>query len=131
MAYKIPDFVVPVDVYTVAAGAHTLRFSTMGNMMVGRTVKFPIGAGEENTGITALSVQLALPALTDVRDASCGGDSDIVDCPAGSGRFYIVLGVEDVGKTFPNEFRVASLAKIWNFVGNGAGLTAPWPTPIP
>lgn len=48
-------------------------------------------------------IALRLPALTDVQP------QDTVECPAGSGRLYVVLGVEDLHKGFSNEYRVAGL----------------------
>lgn len=68
---------------------------------------------------------LLLPALTDIRPAHAGGgQADAVECPAGSGRFYNVLSVEDQHKGFPNEYRFAVL----NTNPNRAGY---WPTPTP
>jgi hypothetical protein len=66
---------------------------------------------------------LLLPALTDIRATYTNGSFDVVDCPAGSGRIYAVVFVDDSGKGFANEHRVACLSQY-----NAAGL---WPTPIP
>ena len=59
---------------------------------------------------------LLLPALTDVRYTGVGGTSDsfydIVEVPAGSARWYWVLSVDDAGKGFANEHRVAELQAI-------------------
>lgn len=73
-------------------------------------------------GVWPLHVMhLLLPALTDVRDRfSNGGPSDVVEVPAGTGRFYFVVGVDDIGKGFPNEHRCALI-----YQGNA------WPVPIP
>lgn len=65
---------------------------------------------------------IALPALTDV--ASARGlpfpFNDLIECPQGSGRFYEVLFVDDVGKGFANEHRIALVSKV-----------LPWPIPTP
>ena len=71
---------------------------------------------------------LLLPALTDIRSVVTfpgGGGSkcDIVECPLGSGRFYLVISVDDVGKGFGNEFRCAAI--------QATNLYGVWPTPIP
>lgn len=56
---------------------------------------------------------LLLPARTDIRptygfgDGATGGDT--VECPKLSGRFYVVLGVEDVARGYDNEYRLALL----------------------
>ena len=70
---------------------------------------------------------LLLPAGTDIRDSTnysfTVDKTDMVEVPAASGRIYVVEWVDDVGKGFPNEFRVAAIAK-----ASGWGL---WPSPIP
>jgi hypothetical protein len=63
---------------------------------------------------------LLLPALTDIRDDQVGSFADLVEVPAGSGRFYQVLWVDDVAKGFANEYRGAHIYK-----------TGIWPIPIP
>lgn len=76
-------------------------------------------------------MELLLPALTDVRDLSCSGIEDVVECPAFSGRWYQVIGVDDVGKGFTNEYRVAILQKIYETIDPVDYLGLFWPTPIP
>ena len=65
---------------------------------------------------------LVVPMLTDI--ASARGlpfpFNDLVECPQGSGRFYEVLFVDDFGKGFANEHRIAMMTKI-----------PPWPVPTP
>jgi hypothetical protein len=68
---------------------------------------------------------LLLPKGTDVRDELNATGRDGVECPAGSGRFYEVIFVDDIGKGFPNEHRGATMEKTF-----GPGPTE-WPTPIP
>lgn len=43
--------------------------------------------------------------LTDVHWARALGGVDYLECPAGSGMFYKITSVEDVGRGFPNEWR--------------------------
>lgn len=54
---------------------------------------------------------LLLPKGTDIRFAfgNISQLADAVECPAGSGRYYIVIWVEDVAKGFANEYRRAEL----------------------
>lgn len=54
---------------------------------------------------------LLLPALTDVRDVWNGAGADMVEVPLGSGCYYIVHAVGEVGKGFDNEHRCAYLAR--------------------
>jgi hypothetical protein len=60
------------------------------------------------------------PPLTDIRDGSGPSGTDSLECPAGSGRFYYVTNVDDIGKGFTNEHRYALVQKY-----------PPWPEPIP
>jgi hypothetical protein len=68
-------------------------------------------------------MSLLLPVSTDVRGPQTAAPDTCVEVPAGSGRFYTILGVDDSGKGFPNEHRVALIAWTSSF---GA-----WPAPIP
>ncbi len=81
-----------------------------------------VGRGPAETASVPIDIQttwqpgvtLLVPALTDLRDMLSGTFEDIVEVPAGSGRIYQVKYVDDVAKGFPNEYRMAYLAKtIW------------------
>lgn len=73
------------------------------------------------------SGSMLFPAGTDVRDASCGPTPDVIECPAGSGRFYWVAFVDDIAKGFPNEHRWAVTPKLFT---DGI-YNYRWPKPIP
>lgn len=70
--------------------------------------------------VLILSWEILFPALTDIRDARNGLGQDLVEVPAGSGRLYEGLLVDDVAKGFTNEYRILYVQKAGN-----------WPTPIP
>jgi len=133
VAFTLPTFNLTCNIHTTAAGTNTFRLTSDCNLALGRRVTMLSGGfGTVAPGNMYGAVPtLLFPALTDVRDSSCGGGQDIIECPAGSGRWYTVELVDDIGKGFANEHRYAIVAKIWGFTGNGAGLTLPWPTPIP
>lgn len=131
MAFSLPTFNITVNIHTVAGGANVFRLSSPANLALGRRIAQPAAAGEQTGGLAGLTPTLLFPAGTDVRDSSCGGEMDIIEAPAGSGRWYLATLVDDIGKGFPNEHRFATLYKTWGFPGNGSGLTLPWPTPIP
>lgn len=78
-------------------------------------------------------MELLLPAGTDVRAPWNAGKPDLVECPAGSGRFYAVAWVDDIGKNFPNEHRIAWLVYFSAFVppGGSTGFPASSPVPLP
>lgn len=132
MAFNVPEMPLAVDIYTGPWASRVLRLSTVGNLAPGRrTVDGPFGWDAGNA-IGPLSVFLLLPAGTDIRDWSCGGhQTDFVDCPAGSGRWYGVLNVDDFGKGFPNEHRFAMIAKVFSFLNGTSYPALDWPTPIP
>jgi hypothetical protein len=81
---------------------------------------------------------LLLPAGTDI--AGYGSVSlsppfsDVVECPLGSGRFYVVVGVVDVGSGFGNAYRMAYVMQNTQLAiletGNPWGAPA-WPVPTP
>jgi hypothetical protein len=75
--------------------------------------------------------QLLLPSKTDIRDTSCAITGDVLECPAGSGRWYGVFSVDDFGKGFSNEFRVAWIGKIFEDLDPLAFPGLFWPAPIP
>jgi len=131
MAFTQPTFNLLCNIFTVASGAHTFRLDSVCNLAFGRRVTERISTPAGPFENISLSPTLLLPAETDIRDTSCGGEGDLVEVPAGSGRFYSVNGVDDAGKGFDNEHRVAILIKAWGFPGNEWGLTSNWPTPIP
>lgn len=72
------------------------------------------------SGTPFLWMLVMLPSATDIRPPNSAGGADKVEMPAGSGRFYQVQFVDDIGKGFPNEHRFAILAQM-----------GVWPTPIP
>lgn len=136
MAFTLPDFNLTCDIYTAGSpnqfNDKVFRLSSPCNLAFGRRVMVFPGEWAQDNGTGTPSAQLLLPALTDIRDwpGSPSPGPDIVECPAGTGRWYIVLGVDDLGKGFVNEHRYALIAKIGAFFG-AAWAGATWPTPIP
>jgi len=131
VAFTLPDFNLTCDIYTGPWTSKVLRLSTDCNLAQGRRV-VPVWIFEVVAPtVYTLSTQLLLPAGTDVRDGSCGGQPDLVDVPAGSGRWYSVMTVDDMGKGFPNEYRLAILHKIFEQMNPVLFPGANWPTPIP
>lgn len=74
--------------------------------------------GTGSAGVPLQAMNLLLPVGTDVRgpqdtvsntDASTQVKGDYVECPSGSGRYYVVAFVDDIGKGFTNEHRDACL----------------------
>ncbi len=82
------------------------------------------------------TLSLLLPKLTDIRGNQAGAANlgDCVEVPAGSGRFYLVLFVDDVGKGFANEHREAVIIQAtlnWQVLFSSANNIPAWPYPTP
>lgn len=120
MAFTLPTFNLMVNIWR-AGNPHSNPpdVTSVCNLAMGRRVASSAGIV---TGVTATSNYwfLLLPALTDIRDSDCPSGADSVECPAGTLRFYNVVLVDDAGKGFANEHRVAFIEKV-----------SPWPQPIP
>jgi len=117
--FSIPTFNLTVDVYTNGAYPPNAKRTTFPcNLQGGRAIRMSDAAF-----VNGWSMHLLLPKGSDIRSFVTAGGQDLVDVPAGSGRHYLVMGVDDIGKGFANEFRWALL-----FPTNAFGS---WPVPIP
>lgn len=135
MAYTLPTFNLTCNVYTNNGDWLTKVFRSIISCQlrgpqqgprVGSTLDFGFGG----TGAVPL---LLLPSGADVRDLSVypavSTSADLIEVPAGSGRWYTAWLVDDIAKGFPNEHRFALLSKAY---ANGNTLhVPPWPIPIP
>jgi len=131
MAYKIPEFNLNVAIFTGPWPVGIHREIVKGNLAFGRRVQQVRVTEVQPANTYGGQCTLLLPALTDIRDGSCNLNPDFVEVPSGSGRWYGVMLVDDVGKGFANEYRAATIGKIWqgiDGVGSYPGLF--WPTPI-
>jgi hypothetical protein len=72
------------------------------------------------TGATGSAfIQIRAPKGTDLRGQNSTTANDVVEAPAGTGRYYQIVFVDDVGKGFSNEYRL------------GYAQWANFPTPLP
>lgn len=99
------------------------------NLSPGRRVNRTAQIGGGPGAGTDMYMELLLPKLTDVRAAWNGASEDLVEVPAGTHRFYLVQSVDDVGKGFLNEYRLAVM--LYNDGGTPflGGIPAPVPLP--
>jgi hypothetical protein len=127
MAFVVPQFPIMCNVFTADLVSLPPRLTCPCNLAWGRRVAHPsIETDQISTASTfSPNMTLLVPALTDLRDSINAGGQDGVEVPAGSGRFYFVVYVDDIGKGFANEHRAAIIVK------RGAPGTNVWPTPIP
>ena len=127
MPYSLPTFNLAVNIWRNAAPPPAPpAVVTFGNLTPGkRTIAF-----QKPANIAAIDTVflhfLLLPAHTDIRADVFTGNNDIVEVPAGTGRYYTVSHVEDVGKGFPNEHRMA-----WVEQDHSGASGLPWPYPTP
>lgn len=116
MAFTLPTFNLSVNIWrgpvTVFPPPGGPALTVLCNLTPGRRVIL-------EAGTTGIPTFILLPALTDIRSAR-SGVADAVEVPAGTGRYYTVLWVDDVAKGFENEHRIAALTQ-----------SGVWPTPIP
>jgi len=142
MAFNPPTFNLTCNVWTGQDWPLPApRLSPRCNLAWGKRVQSAyFGSDEQQPPFT--SALLLLSSGTDIRDTSCLSfplgntvGQDIVEVPAGSGRYYYAIGVDDIGKGFSNEHRAAWLAKIIStppsLAHNVFTGFPPWPIPIP
>lgn len=132
MSFVVPQFPIVCDIYSGPWSTRVLRVAAAScNLAWGRRVDAKLNVSPfDNQGMSTMT--LLLPSGTDVRDLRCGAVEDVLECPSGSGRWYQCVGVDDIGKGFPNEHRGAIIQAI--FDGAGGTGTYPgllWPAPIP
>lgn len=83
-------------------------------LVLGRRVNVASTGGTGAPGIPLQAMNVLFPALTDVRGPQDVTAADALEVPAGSGRFYGVYFVDDIGKGYTNEHRTASALAIPN-----------------
>jgi len=132
MAFTVPNFNLLCDIWEGPFPTKTRRLADVPcNLAMGRRVQ-QLFIDPTNILTAPAAPSLLLPAGTDIRDVDCDVvDSDFVEVPAGSGRWYIVLLVDDVAKGFDNEYRIAGIAKISERIDSTAYAGLWWPAPIP
>lgn len=131
MAYRLPSFNLVCNISQAGNAAYppsvkpTMPYRLSGvacSLVYGQRVNMIDGFTATSSAISALSMCLLLPALTDIRSAqNNAGRLDCVECPAGSGRWYWVQAVDDIAKGWPNEHRTALLFQ----------MSQTWPIPYP
>lgn len=121
MPYTLPTFNLNVKINRFATGkVGPGNVLAVGNLAWGKRTAVPSNSGSGSSAATGTTLTLLLPAHTDIRDAFCVGGPDYVECPSGTGRWYQVVIMDDIGKGFANEHRAAVLQK-----------SATWPVPVP
>jgi hypothetical protein len=124
MAYNLPTLNLTVNVWHGTNFPPNVEDATYDcNLQFAQHSKADIA-----TQLLYSSMYLLLPKGTDIRGAWDGLNPDTVEVPAGTGRYYIVLFVDDVGKGFANEYRVAAINQVND---PQATFGIPFPVPLP
>lgn len=105
--HNLPAFGVPANVWRFAnwVAFFPPDVVTESELILRKPVVFINNNGAAFT--QSFVVELWFPPLTDVRGWAGHVDPDVVEFPAGSGRLYTTIYVDDYAKGLPNEFRVA------------------------
>jgi hypothetical protein len=131
MSFTVPTFNLECNVYTGPWLTRSLRLIALPcNLALGRRTQIN-GASFFGFPDGASTPSLLVPAKSDVRDDGNVGGADVIECPLGSGRWYQVNIVDDVGRGFANEYRLVSMFKICQAVNATLYSGLFWPTPIP
>jgi hypothetical protein len=110
MAFTLPTFNLTANVWHYATWFGNFPTTIPAPDLV---IACNLAVGKRQAGGFISSMWLLCPALTDIRDEIherfIPSHGDIVEVPAGSGRYYGVAEMDDAGKGFANEHRVAQL----------------------
>lgn len=126
MAYVLPTFNLTANIWRQALNPSTapptltapcaLVYGRRTQLVIPQTTVLP--NKWQAVGPYMMTMDLLFPAVTDVRGSQDTAGPDNIECPAGTGRYYHVLTVDDIGKGWPNEHRIA---KIYAVFGSWAG----------
>jgi len=129
MAFNLPTFNLLCDIYTPPWLTKVFRAQVSGNLAFGRRGNFNFLDYAEDTALQGYA-SLLLPPGTDVRAYPTYPSADVIEIPSGSGRWYRVMWVEDIGKGFDNEHRSAAVAQISSTLDPTLYAGLSWPIPM-
>jgi hypothetical protein len=116
MAYRVPTFNIKCNIWHnpwPVPGSPGMRPPDLGNvecqLTYGRRMQLIQTQATADIEEYTLGMNLLLPKRTDVRGPNGPSGGDLVEVPAGTGRYYLVYGVDDVGRGFSNEYRTAGI----------------------
>ena len=120
MAYRVPEFNITCNIYTGPfpvigdpPGKAPRLSGQVCQLTYGRRVNFGGSATAGGGGTTTAAMSLLLPKRTDIRGPQDSSTiSDFVEVPAGSRRWYGVFFVDEVGRGFANEYRIAGILAV-------------------
>jgi hypothetical protein len=111
MAFALPNFNLQVNIYRHGNRPPSAPDLTVtGALLFPRSVAYYLCTFSEpgvQTVQCNLGMFLLLPKGTDIRSQNAPAGRDYAEVPAGSGRYYAVYMVDDVGKGYATEYRRA------------------------
>lgn len=120
MGYRVPTFNLTCNISAPpfannpAIPAMPYRLSGVACQLThGRRVNVRLLSSPLNFKYMGQGMSLLVAKGTDIRGPQDTTSLDMVEVPAGSGRWYFVDGVDDVGKGFTNEYREASITALF------------------
>jgi hypothetical protein len=131
MAFTLPVFNLSVDIWTGPWATKAFRLNVMANLAWGKRINFASQQISAEGYPSAIPMTLLLPSGTDIRSYLTAGVADFVEVPSGSGRWYGVNAVDDIGKGFPNEHRGAYVTAVSQFLNSMTYPALSWPVPMP
>jgi hypothetical protein len=139
MAFIVPAFPLLCNVWRGSGSGGALLYNSpdlqvMGNLSPGRRTMLAFASQSPVIIPFLFMMELLLPKGTDIRvyiPPSGALTGDIIECPAGTQRFYQVRVVDDIAKGFANEHRfVLMWQQLEGETFNDVGFL-PWPQPLP
>lgn len=128
MAFRTPTLPLTALVWRAPAGNpndYTAPDLTLAaNLAVGRRT------GPDTFDVIGTQ-QIMVSKRADVRATWNGVNGDVIECPAGTKRFYLVEDVIDVGRGFLNEYRLIVTFYAFNGVTFTVQGLMPAPVPFP
>lgn len=123
MAFRVPTLNLQCRIW-INQPAPPFPPGRAADLTVSCQLRNPTRAQLASTAVTGSvsNALLCLPARTNVHGFTATNFSDLVEVPIGTGRYYRVLSVEDVGKGFANEYRLATIQQQTHLPGG-------WPDP--
>jgi len=112
MAFQLPNFNILVNIWSYSGGLPSgpPRVSDApANLAWGKRVSTMSTGGTSSIGVIVSTMTLLLESTTDIRGVNATTNSDWVEVPSGSGRFYRVWYADYIGYGFPNQHKGAIL----------------------
>lgn len=132
MAFTVPTFNIVCEVWSGPWLTKSFRFESDCNLAFGRRVQQQaLDDAVAEVAVGSVQMGLLLPKGTNIRDNNQGYPNDIFEVPAASGRWYQLIAYDDVGGGFENEYRLAVIVKISQYVDPVLYAGLQWPLPCP